>query len=177
MHLTPSPNWQDDAIELFLLEPSHVSTDYVAWLNDPDMNRFLESRFVTHDEKSVREFVANCLANPDVLFLGVRARESGKHVGNIKLEINRTHQRAEVGILIGDPTMQGRGIGTRAIRRVVEIARDELGLRKLTAGCYASNKGSERAFLKAGFALEGSRPDFFLCSGQSESLTLMGLSL
>jgi hypothetical protein len=37
--------------------------------------------------------------------------------------------------------------------------------------------GSERAFLKAGFAIEGTRPEFFLVSGRPESMTLMGCAL
>lgn len=177
MRLEPSSAWYDEVIDLFVLEPVHASAAYVAWLNDPRMNRYLESRYATHDEASVRGFIAACLANPDVLFLGVRQCELGRHVGNIKLEINRPHNRAEVGILIGDPEVQGRGVGTRAIQRVVEIARTQLGLRRLTAGCYASNKGSERAFLKAGFLLEGSRPDFFMSEGRPEAMTLMGRAL
>ncbi len=177
MRLESDETWRDDVVELFLLEPRHVSAAYVSWLNDPRMSRYLESRFASHDESSVREFVTACMENPSVLFLGVRIRGSGAHVGNIKLEIARAHGRAEVGILIGDPSVQGQGIGTRAIRLVSGIARDKLGLRKLTAGCYASNKGSERAFVKAGFAIEGTRPEHYRLDGQLEDLTLMGMRL
>jgi [ribosomal protein S5]-alanine N-acetyltransferase len=177
MRIGATKRWSDEVVELFLLEPEHVSPAYVSWLNDPQMNRYLESRFSRHDEQSTRAFVKSCLENPETLFLGVRQLETGRHVGNIKLEINRSHRRAEVGILIGDPAVQGRGIGTRAIKRVADIARSELSLRRLTAGCYASNMGSERAFLKAGFAIEGTRPEFFLVSGRPESMTLMGCAL
>ena len=146
----------------------------LGWLNDSSMNRFLESRFVVHDETSVRAFVDDCLANPDVLFMGVRHLSSGRHVGNVKLEINRAHGRAEVGILIGDRAVQGQGLATRAITLLCRVAREQLGLRKLTAGCYANNKGSERAFIKAGFSVEGTRPDHFLLDGNPEALILMG---
>jgi [ribosomal protein S5]-alanine N-acetyltransferase len=177
VRLCATDAWRDDVIELFQLLPEHASASYVGWLNDPAMNRHLESRFLTHDVRSVAEFIESCLHKPDVVFFGVRLRGDSRHVGNIKLEINRPHRRAEVGILIGDPGIQGRGVGTRAIRRVIEIARHELKLRRLTAGCYASNKGSERAFVKAGFQIEASRPGYFLSEGREEALTLMGYSL
>ncbi len=177
MRLDPAPQWRDDTIELFLLEPGHVGPHYISWLNDPAMNRYLESRFVVHDEASVRAFVESCLSNPDVLFLGVRHLASGRHVGNVKLEISRTHQRAEVGILMGDRQLQGQGLATRAITLVSRIASEQLALRKLTAGCYASNKASERAFGKAGFAVEGRRPHHFLLDGKPEDLVLMGRPL
>ncbi len=75
--------------------------------------------------------------------------------------------------MIGDREAWGRGIGSEAIRVMVDIARDELGLRKLTAGCYASNVGSSRAFEKAGFHVEGRRAGHFLLDGRPEDLVLM----
>ena len=174
MRLDPQPGWASSEIELFLLEPSLVGDDYVRWMNDPQINRFLESRFATHTHDSVRAFVAAALANPDTLFLGIRHRELGKHVGNIKLELNRRHGLGEVGILIGERAVHGRGVATGAIELLAAVARVQLGVRKLTAGCYATNKGSERAFVKAGFTVEGVRPAHFLLEGSPEPMVLMG---
>lgn len=165
-------------VSLFLLRPEDVGDAYVSWLNSPTVNRFLETRFTTHSLESIRDFVAAALASPDVLFLGIRSESLGRHVGNIKLgPINRPHQTADIGILVGDPAAWGRGIATAAIELLVEIARDELQLRKLTAGCYASNVGSRRAFEKAGFSFEGTRPAQFLLDGRPEDLMQMGLVL
>jgi RimJ/RimL family protein N-acetyltransferase len=46
----------------------------------------------------------------------------------------------------------------------------------VTAGCYASNLGSKRAFEKAGYTIEGIRPRQLLLNGQPEDLVLMGKS-
>jgi RimJ/RimL family protein N-acetyltransferase len=177
MKLEPQSAWISKDLELFLLEPALVGDDYVRWMNDPLINRYLESRFVPHSHDSVRAFVAAALANPDTLFLGIRHRELGKHVGNIKIELNRAHGLGEVGILIGEPAVHGRGIATQAIEMIAAVARGQLGLRKLTAGCYACNKGSQRAFVKAGFSVEAERPAHFLLDGKPEALVLMGLVL
>jgi RimJ/RimL family protein N-acetyltransferase len=177
MLLSPTPAWRSGLIALFPLLPEHASGDYVAWLNNPAINRYLETRFDTHDVESVRDYIAGCNDQPGTLLLGIARQPDGRHVGNIKLEITRGHGLAEVGILIGDVDVHGKGIGSEAIRLVAGIARDELGLRKLSAGCYASNRGSERAFVKAGFAVEGRRPAHFLLDGEPEDLTLMGLLL
>ena len=86
MKLAPTSRWQGQRTELFLLEPDSVSADYVSWLNDPAVNRFLESRWSVATPESTREFVAQQLASPSALFLGIRARALGaRHVGNIKL--------------------------------------------------------------------------------------------
>jgi RimJ/RimL family protein N-acetyltransferase len=177
MELASRESWRSGIVELFLLDTNGVTDRYVSWLNDPAINRYLESRYVVHTLESTRTFVAGTLAHPDVLFLGIRHRALGQHVGNIKIEINRRHGLGEVGILIGEQAVHGQGVGTDAISTLAGIARDELGVRKLSAGCYASNKGSERAFVKAGFVVEGQRPEHFLLDGKSEALTLLGLVL
>lgn len=172
--LLPMPAEHLD-VELFLLTPEHVSADYVSWLNSPEINRYLESRFTTHSIASTREFVAEKLASPDTLMLGIRSRSLQRHVGNIKLgPIDRHHQTADIGILIGDSAAWGRGIATSAIDLLCTVAREQLGIRKVTAGCYAANGGSRRAFEKAGFALEGVRSEQFLIGGETADLVLMG---
>lgn len=175
MELLPTDAWQDDTVSLFVLGEEHVGPDYVRWLNDPRIGRFLESRFTQHDEAGTRAFVARCRADDATLFLGIRSRALGdRHVGNIKLApIDRRHGLGEIGLLIGEPDAWGRGLASHSIARLCDIARSQLGLRKLTAGCYASNVGSERAFLRAGFEREGVRRDHFLLDGRPEDLVLV----
>jgi RimJ/RimL family protein N-acetyltransferase len=172
MRLESSDRWRAPGIELFLLEPGVVTEQYVDWLNDPDINRFLESRFARHDLASTRAFVQEALDNSDVLFLGIRS--DGRHVGNIKLgPLDRRHGLGEIGIMIGDRSVWGKGVASAAIEVITQIAREELGLRKLTAGCYGSNKGSARAFEKAGFSVEGVRPAHYLLDGKPEDHVLL----
>lgn len=178
MRLEPSRRWRDDRVELFLLTPDLVSEAYVGWLNDEAVNRFLESRFQHQDIDGVRAFVAGMLESDKNLFLGIRDLGLDRHVGNIKLgPIDPRHGLGEIGIMIGDREAWGRGIGSSAIAVLADIARDELGLRKLTAGCYASNLGSSKAFEKAGFAVEGNRPGHFILDGRPEDLVLMARHL
>jgi ribosomal-protein-alanine N-acetyltransferase len=178
MHLNRTDRWKTDTIECFLLEPDLVTQSYADWLNDPAINRFLESRFIVHDLAGVRQFVEAQLADPNTVFLGIRSLALGRHVGNIKLSaIDRHHGLGEIGIMIGDRGAWGQGVGADAIRIIVQVAQHELGLRKLTAGCYGSNVGSARAFLKAGFSIEGTRPAHFLLDGRPEDLTLMARHL
>jgi [ribosomal protein S5]-alanine N-acetyltransferase len=175
MHLVPTKNWCTEQVELFLLEPAHVGPIYVGWLADTEVNRYLESRFLAHTELTTCAFVRNCLDDPGTLFLGIRSKALNfRHVGNIKLSpIDQRHGLAEVGILIGERSAWGRGIASDAITATCEIARDQLSLRKLTAGCYASNLGSVKAFQRAGFQVEGTRRDHFILQGKLEDLVLM----
>ncbi|MEX0734718.1 MAG: GNAT family protein [Steroidobacteraceae bacterium] len=174
MNLAPAFPWRTERVELFLLEPGHVTDEYVAWLQDPEVNRFLESRFASHNIASTIAFVAKMRTDANTLMLGIRSIELNRHVGNIKLgPIARDHGLGEIGLMIGDRSAWRRGIASDAIAVLCEIAARQLGLRKLTAGCYASNVGSARAFEKAGFQVEAIRKDHFLLDGRTEDLLLM----
>ena len=175
MHLQLAPASIDD-VSLFVLTADHVSDAYVGWLNDPVVNQYLESRFATHDLASTRSFVDYVYASPDSLLLGIRSEQAGGHVGNIKIgPINRYHQTGEIGILIGEKRAWGKGIATAAIRLICDVARNDLALHKVTAGCYATNVGSRKAFEKAGFTVEGVRPQQVRrADGEREDLVLLG---
>lgn len=179
MKLDSTTRWRSTSVELFLLRVEDVSEDYVGWLNDPEVNRYLESRFVHHTVESTRSFVASCLEHKSTLMLGIRSvSQDMRHVGNIKIgPIDTNHGLGEIGILVGERSAWGKGIATEAIRLIADIAQHELCIRKLSAGCYGSNVGSEKAFVKAGFVVEGRRVNHFVSGDQFEDLVLMGRHL
>lgn len=145
-------------LEFRELRPEDVSAAYVGWLNDPVINQYLETRFAPQDEESVRAFVAAQLASPDSILLRITRLEDDRHIGNIKLgPINRHHASAQLSLLIGEQTLHRQGFATEAIARVSRWGIETQGLHRIEAGCYADNLGSLRAFLKAGYAVEGFR--------------------
>ncbi len=141
------------------LRPEDVTQAYVDWMSDPEVVQFTESRFSSHTMESIREFVQACHDHQDVLLFGIFDGATECHIGNIKLgPINRRHLLADIGLIIGRRNFWGKGIATEAISLLRDYAFSEIGLHKLTAGCYSTNLGSAKAFEKAGFSLEGRRP-------------------
>lgn len=140
---------------LEVLEVEDVTQAYVDWLNNPLINRYLEVRFVQSDIKSARAFVQSINESTHSVLFGIKLAGTRRHIGNIKIgPIDPHHLRADVGLLIGDSTVWGNGYATEAIGAVTHMAHDGLGLEKITAGAYASNVGSIRAFLKQGWVEE-----------------------
>lgn len=162
-------------VSLFLLRPEHVGATYLGWMQDPLVQRFLESRHAHHTEASLRAFVETALADPDTLMMGIRDRATGTHVGNIKIgPVNRYHGTADIGLMIGDRSAWGRGFGSAAIGGICDLARDRMGVRKATAGASTENPGSVRAFLKMGFEIEGRRRAHMQTDDGLEDLILLG---
>ena len=142
------------------LRPEDVSDAYVGWMNDPAVHQHLETRFTPQDMGTVTAFVAAQLADPETFLFRIAQQEDDRHIGNIKLgPINRHHSSAQLSLLIGERTLHGRGYATEAIAQVTCWGFEHCGLHRIEGGCYAENLGSLRAFLKAGYTIEGFRRD------------------
>jgi len=169
MHIELGELSSNSDVSLFLLKPEHVTQEYVSWLNDPEVNQYLECRFTKHTLESSRNFVQSLLDSPENLFLGIRSNLFDRHVGNIKIgPIDENHGTGEMGIVIGDKKAWGKGIASSAVSLMVRIARDLHLLRKIFASYYSSHIASQRLFEKSGFEVEGVRKQHFLLNGIPE---------
>jgi RimJ/RimL family protein N-acetyltransferase len=156
-----------DRLYLRNVRASDATPRYVAWLADPDVNRYLETRFQQHSKADIVRYIEAMAAAPDAAFLAIIRRADDLHVGNLRLgEIDPYHRTATVALLIGEKAAWGHGYGSEAIALASRYAFDTLGLRKLTARCYANNTASLKAFLKAGWTREGVQQQQFVSDGQ-----------
>ena len=162
-------------IKIIRLTFSNASEDYVNWLNDPAINQYLESRHVEHDLASVKLFVEAMRRDNKNFLFGIFCKKTSKHIGNIKLgPIDYRYKRSDIGLIIGDKNYWGKGIATEAIALITDFATDELGLHKLEAGCYVSNIGSLKAFLKQGYLIEGTLKEHVKVNEQWEDCYRLG---
>ncbi len=165
-----------ERITLRTLTATDASDRYLAWLVDPAINHYLEIRFSPPvDSQELVEFITAANASDDTLLLGIFLRAGDQHIGNIKLgPIDRHHGSGDMGLLIGEATEWGKGHASAAIALLAKHVFAALHLRKLTAGCYAGNEASRRAFLKAGFVEEGRRIGQYLADGRPQDGILLG---
>ncbi|MDD2655138.1 MAG: GNAT family protein [Candidatus ainarchaeum sp.] len=163
-------------VYLAYLKPEMVGAAYVGWLNDPEINKYMEARFdVPHTVEKVREYVGKMHGDPANHLFAIMLLEGGKHIGNIKVgPVNGHHKFAEVGIMIGERGVWGKGYGSEAITLATDYAFKKLGVHKMVAGLYDNNVASLRAFEKAGYAREGLLKRKFLCGGKYVDHVLMG---
>ncbi len=161
-------------VDLRKVTEADVTPDYVAWLNDPEVGQYLETRFTAHTADDIRRYVRAQHEAADAVFLAIIRRADGRHVGNLRLgAIDRHHQSATLALVIGDKSAWGQGAGSDAIATATTYAFTALGLEKLTARVYASNTGSIRAFEKAGWRHEGlQRSQFQTDAGRVDGVGL-----
>ncbi len=153
-----------------------VNQIYAAWLNDPGVNRYLETRFVTQTIERIEQYITAVEADPDSVLMAICLKDNSRHIGNIKLgPINRNHGFADVSLFIGEKDCWGRGYATEAIELACSVAFGQMDLNKLNAGCYETNIGSKRAFEKAGFDCEGVYKKMFKSKGKYVDCFLFSL--
>lgn len=156
--MRPPENWETERLELRALVPADAEGPYSSWVQDAQVTRYLEVRFDPPDPEALRIFIEEMNSSPSNLVVGLVRKDTGMHIGNIRLgPIDRRHQRASVGLMVGDRGSWGQGFASEAIGAVSVFAFKTHGLKKLTAGLYAPNTGSQRAFEKAGYSVEAVR--------------------
>jgi RimJ/RimL family protein N-acetyltransferase len=135
------------------LKPEDVFDGYVAGLNDPDVNRFLELRHSKQTLESVVQFVTNDQQSPCSVLWGIWGDGHPDYVGTVRIHgVEYRHRTAHIGVCLFDKRVWGRGLGRRAIAAATSWALDELGMRWIEAGVYADNLSSRNAFLSAGYS-------------------------
>ncbi len=152
------------------LRTDDASGPYARWMSDAEVLRFLEVRHRPPlDPAALQDFIAAANKDPATLLLGICLREDGRHIGNIKLgPCDRYNLRGDLGFLIGERTLRGRGLASEAISAVASHALGSLGLAKITAGCHRTNVASARALEKAGFVREATLRAHWRLAGVAE---------
>ena len=88
-------------------------------------------------------------------------------VGRVNLNniVRGAFLSADLGYWI-DANRQGRGLGSRAVSRAIDHARDELGLHRLQAAALTHNAASQAVLSHNGFERIGLAPRYLLIAGR-----------
>ena len=128
--------------------------DYVRWLNDPEVTEFtaLESGNATLEGE--REWFAQ-ISDPDSRNRNLAIEVDGRHVGNCALMPDGAGRTAGFGIIIGEKAAWGKGYGTAALREVLRMGFEEMGLHRIHLEAFGGNARGLRCYEKCGFRREG----------------------
>jgi len=102
------------------------------------------------------------------------SRDGDELVGAVGLEIDRDHERAELGYWVGREHW-GRGVATEAARAVLGHGFGTLGLHRIHAAYFAHNPRSGRVLEKLGMTHEGTLRGHFNKWGRFVDSVVMGL--
>ena len=147
-------------IKLFLLNKQHISKKYISWLNDYEVVKYSNQKYIKHNYRNVRSFVLNIKNSNDSFLYGIKYNNI--HIGNIKIgPIDYNNQNTQISYFIGDRSYWNKGIASEAIKQCVILCKNKYKLKKIMAYVVKENVGSKKALLKNGFIKEGNLKKYF----------------
>ena len=158
------------------LERTDLNERYLGWLNDPEVTRYTETGTFPSTSEDLDNYYRSVTASRNDVILAVEDKKSGQHIGNVKLgPIHWVHRCATFGILIGDKSFWGKGVGLEATRLTVEYGFHRLNLHRIDLGVFAEHEAAVRCYENAGFKLEGRMRENLFHDGKYKDRLWMGL--
>ncbi len=133
-----------------------ISATYLAWLRDPAVVRFSSQRFRIHTLESCQAYLSSFSESTNH-FLAICDQKTGTMLGTLTVYCSVPHGTADIGIMIGERNVWGKGIGAEAFCLVLSALKASGAIRKVTAGTLAVNQGMVRIMEKAGMRHEATR--------------------
>ncbi|MFA1624570.1 GNAT family N-acetyltransferase [Rhizobium mongolense] len=100
----------------------------------------------------------------------------GRLIGEIRLHnLDVRDRRASMAIGLYDPTLLGKGVGSEAIRLLIQHAFVQLKLHRIGIRVLAYNTRAIRAYEKCGFVVEGRERETAFVNGTWHDDLMMGL--
>ena len=128
---------------------------YLSWMRDEESNPFIEGVDKTITYEDLQNYVHSKNNSSDALLLGIFARDTNLHFGNIKLEPLNVNGEAYLGILIGDVAFRNLGYGFESIYCLLNYAFNELSINQVNLGVDLDNLSAVRLYKKIGFLPNG----------------------
>ncbi len=153
-----------DNIRLQSVSDESITDEYVNWLNDKEVVRFSNQRFMQHSKESCLAYLQS-FQGTDNIFLSINEIKNDRAIGSITAYLNIHHGTADMGLLIGDRSVWGNGYGLEAWQLLMGYLFNDAKIRKVTGGTVRDNIAMIKIMERSGMHLEAIRKKQELISG------------
>jgi RimJ/RimL family protein N-acetyltransferase len=168
----PSSRLVGPRIQLAPLQPKD-SAALFRWINDRELVIFNAGFHPVHARQH-DAWMKRVVNSPDVAIFAIRQTRGDRLIGVCQLHsISPVHRSAELQIRIGDASARGRGLGSEAVRLLVEFGFRDLNLHRIWLRVFRSNTRALRTYAAAGFVKEGIMRDAAFIDGRFVDVVVM----
>jgi len=143
----------DENVKLVVLEERHLDDIMKGW-NNLELRQFLGS-YIPHSRETEREWIANTIEDMNKRRSFVFAIEritDEAFIGTIGLhDIDWLSRTCVLGIAIHNPEHWGKGLGTEALRLIINFGWNHLNLRRIELSVHDFNERAKHVYEKLGF--------------------------
>jgi RimJ/RimL family protein N-acetyltransferase len=150
------------------LAEDDIDDRYIAWFDRDDRHLdFYSGSGRTFSRETLLKDLRDSKASERIFYYAVVDRASGLVIGNIKIgPIDPVHRTSDLVVLIGDRAFLGKGLAKEAIELGNAIAFRDHHVRKLCGGMFAAHAASVKAYLAAGWVIEGKLKGHYIVNGK-----------
>jgi diamine N-acetyltransferase len=154
----------DPEIVLRALEPGDIDILY-QWENDPEIwhvsntitpfSRYILEKYIENSHLDLYQM------KQLRLMIDIKENNRFRSIGAIDLfDFDPYHNRAGVGILIGNKSDRKKGYATTALNKFIDYSFKTLQLHQLYCNITTGNNDSLELFIKCGFRITGRKTDW-----------------
>jgi [ribosomal protein S5]-alanine N-acetyltransferase len=163
-------------IMLKQIEIKDISDQYISWLNDPEINKYLEIRHnVPITKKDVIKFINIC--NHSCRYHWMILYDE-KHVGNISCAIvNKIYNYVNISNLIGEKEYWNSDICKLSLNAAMHYLFNDIKFNKIEAGTYSIHLSGITLLTNLGFKKEGHLTQNVIVNGKYIDTLLFGITM
>jgi RimJ/RimL family protein N-acetyltransferase len=143
-------------VRLKVFTEANITDTYLSWLNDPEVVKFSNQRFLQHTSRTSLDYLKS-FDDTENLLMAVYLKDTEKYIGTMSVYSSVAHETADIGIMIGDKAYWNSGVGGDAWSTALSFLLAVLKIRKVTGGTLECNTGMVKIMMKSGMKPDGVR--------------------
>jgi RimJ/RimL family protein N-acetyltransferase len=156
--------------KVYLGQPSKdLVRVYRRWINDLNVSiglGILNDLLLPLTDQAEEDWFESTRKDRSQVTFTIYEQGTGKPVGNASLVgVDRPNRSAELGLLIGDRAVHGKGYGTEATMLILDFGFTLLGLNRVWLEFVEYNEAARRVYEKTGFKEVGRAREAWLVGG------------
>ena len=144
----------------------HLTERYVGWLNDAETIRFSRHRMRKHTIDSCRKYYLSFNNTPNFFWAIEIPDRNPPHIGNINAYVDTVNSLADIGILIGEKSVSGKGYASESWVAVCNYLFQVKNIRKITANTLSVNEPMLNLIRRVKMVEDGKRVRQILFNGK-----------
>jgi RimJ/RimL family protein N-acetyltransferase len=149
------------------------SDHYFRWINNKELV-LNNGNYRPISKQEHDQWFSHIGLQEETLTFSIVENQNNQLIGSCSLrKINQVHQNAELQIRLGETDYHNKGLGTEAIRLLVQYGFSQLNLKRIYLYVFCSNQRAIRAYEKCSFSIEGTLRKAACIQGEFIDLYLM----
>jgi [ribosomal protein S5]-alanine N-acetyltransferase len=167
---------EGERVVLRTFDSSLITTNYLRWLHDPAVNRYLLKPDINTTLDDIKNYVDSLQESGDNYFLAILMKKDGRHIGNVRLgPFDLLAGTCQYSMMIGDASCHGIGLGTEVVTSALNLCFQVLKFNKVFLEVIEDNKAAIRIYEKNNFVTEGILRQHKWLDGKIHDLRLMSI--